>query len=93
MTSMFQPVIHPIDQSRVLVLHVRDPCQAVAQGRTFGIGRGLDDMQQSHVGDIIDVNFGLENDDQCLAVKFDGENRGREQKLADHGLSLAGIQH
>jgi len=43
---------------------------------------------KAHVGDVINVDFGLKNDDQCLSVHFDCENRRREEKFANHGLPL-----
>ena len=45
-------------------------------------------MEELHVGDVVDVDFNLEDNNECLAVELDGEDRGREEELADHGLPL-----
>ena len=45
-------------------------------------------MKELHVRDVVDVDFDFKNDDERLAVKLDGENRGGEEELADHRLPL-----
>lgn len=45
-------------------------------------------MLKAHVGDVINVDLGLQNDDQRLSVHFDGENRRGKEKLANHRLTL-----
>jgi hypothetical protein len=41
---------------------------------TFRVGCSFYDMEQSHVGNIINVNFGFEYNDKGLAIQLDGEN-------------------
>lgn len=43
--------------------------------RTFRIRRSLDNVQKSHIGYVINVNFRLEDDNERFAVKLDGKNR------------------
>lgn len=45
-------------------------------------------MQQPHVAYIVYVYLRLQYDNEGPAVHFDGENRGGEKELADHGLPL-----
>ena len=59
-----------------------------AGARTVRIGCCLDDMEELHVGDVVDVYLDLEDDDEGLAVELDGEDGGGEEELAYHGLSL-----
>ena len=47
-------------------------------------------MLQSHVRDIVDVDFHLQHHDQGLSIELDGEDRGGEEEFAYHGLSLGG---
>jgi hypothetical protein len=35
-------------------------------------------MEQSHVGDVVDIDLGFEHDDESLAVELDRENRRGE---------------
>lgn len=51
---------------------------------TVGVGRSFDDVQKTHVGYIINVNFGLEDDNKRFTVQLDGKNRGREKKFTNH---------
>jgi hypothetical protein len=39
---------------------------------TFRVGRCFDDMEQPHVGDVIDIDLGFEHDNEGLAVEFNG---------------------
>ena len=48
----------------------------------------LNYVEKLHIGDVVDVDLNLEDDDERLPVELDGENRGREEKLADHRLPL-----
>lgn len=56
--------------------------------RTFWVRCCLDDMLQSHVRYVIDVDLILQYDDKCLAVELDGEDGGGKEEFADHALSL-----
>ena len=55
---------------------------------TIWIWCRLNYVEKLHIGDVINVDLNLEDDDERLPVELDGENRGREEKLADHRLSL-----
>ena len=45
-----------------------------AGARTVRIGCCLDDMEELHVGDVVDVYLDLEDDDEGLAIELDGED-------------------
>ena len=45
-------------------------------------------MKESHIRNVVDVNFRFKNNDESFPVKFDGEYRGGEEQFANHGLSL-----
>ena len=55
---------------------------------TIRIGSCLNDVQQLHVRDVIDVDLHFEDDDQGLAVELDSEDGRGKEELADHGLPL-----
>jgi hypothetical protein len=42
--------------------------------RTLRIRGGLYKVQQSHIRDIVNINFSLENDDKRFAVELDGKD-------------------
>lgn len=57
-------------------------------GRTVGVGRCLDDVQQAHVRYVVDVYLHLEHDNEALPVQLHCKDRRGKQQLADHRLAL-----
>ena len=45
-------------------------------------------MHQAEVGDVVYVDLGFEHDDQCSPVKFDAEDGGGEEEVADDGFAF-----
>ena len=58
------------------------------RGLTVGVGCCLDYVQELHVRDVVDVDLDLEDDDERLAGKLDGEDGGGEEELANHRWPL-----
>ena len=78
-------------RGRQLLQTARQDCGVVDVGEcvlTFWVRRRLDHVEESHVGDVVDVYLDFEDDDERLAVELDGEDGGREEELADHRLPL-----
>ena len=78
-------------RGRQLLQTARQDCGVVDVGEcvlTFWVRRRLDHVEESHVGDVVDVYLDFEDDDERLAVELDGEDGGREEELAYHGLPL-----
>jgi len=55
------------------------PKKQFSRPRTFGIGGGFYDMEESHIRNVVDVNLRLKNNDESFPVEFDGEYRGGEE--------------
>ncbi|KAJ3514243.1 hypothetical protein NMY22_g14801 [Coprinellus aureogranulatus] len=49
---------------------------------------GLNNMQQSHVTDVVDINLVFEHDAERFPVHLDGEDGCGEEEFADHGLAF-----
>jgi hypothetical protein len=56
--------------------------------RTLRVRARLNRVQQLHVRNVVDVDFLLEHDDEPPPVELDGEDRRREEQLADGRLPL-----
>ena len=42
---------------------------------TFWIRRGLNDVEQFHIRDVVDINLSLKHNNQCLPIHLDSKYR------------------
>lgn len=42
---------------------------------TFWIRRGLNDVKQFHIRDVVDINLSLKHDNQCFPIHLDSKYR------------------